>query len=370
MIASTKDIVYKYVKEAAPVIFLLMSKNGDVIESNSYANKLIGQDLSKKKFSDIFIDFKDKLDLNDLSKDPSNTVMLNINTVTGLPQTFYFNFYKRTDDILVLGKLDIVEQEKLRKEIINLNNELNNLTRELQKNNIELKKLNDLKNHFLGMAAHDLRNPLGLIMNYSEFILLEDSTLSQEHKEFLETILSSSELMRRLIDDFLDVSIIESGQFLLELSREDLVMLITEGIKRLEYKAKKKQISIIFNPMDKPIYLNIDKYKILQVFTNLLSNAIEYSFSNSNVFVDCTENQNEAIVSVKDEGPGIPENEIGNLFKFFGKASTKKTGGEKSTGIGLAIARKIIESHKGKIWVESKFGEGAKFYFSIPIGGI
>ncbi|KYC52518.1 MAG: adaptive-response sensory kinase [Candidatus Methanofastidiosum methylothiophilum] len=369
MVASTKEIVYKYVKEGAPVIFLLISKNGDVIEANSYANKIIGQDLSKKKFSDIFIDFKDKLDLNDLSKDPSNTVMLNINTVTGLPQTFYFNFYKDADDILVLGKLDIVEQEKLRKEIINLNNELNNLTRELQKSNIELKKLNDLKNHFLGMAAHDLRNPLGLIMNYSEFILLEDSTLSQEHKAFLETILSSSELMRRLIDDFLDVSIIESGQFALDIMTEDMISVIKDGIKRLEFKAKKKQINIIFSSNQESIYADIDKHKIIQVFTNLLSNAIEYSFSGSNVFVECIQNQSEAIVSVKDEGPGIPENEIGNLFKFFGKASTKKTGGEKSTGIGLAIARKIIEAHKGKIWVESKLGDGAKFYFLIPIGG-
>lgn len=255
----------------------------------------------------------------------------------------------------------------LYEELARLNNELATAQRELTKKNIQLTSLNELKNNFLGMAAHDLRNPLGLIMNYSEFLLLENPELSEKSKMFIENILSASELMRRLIDDFLDVSIIESGQFPINKQLTDLVPLLRENIERLEFKSKKKEVTIKFDYDNDINLVNIDGPKISQVFTNFLSNAIEYSVPNSKIYVRCYKDQDSIVVSVKDEGQGIPENELGNLFKFFGKASTKKTGGEKSTGLGLAIARKIIESHKGKIWVESKLGEGAKFYFSVPM---
>ncbi|MCC7573393.1 MAG: HAMP domain-containing histidine kinase [Candidatus Methanofastidiosum sp.] len=255
----------------------------------------------------------------------------------------------------------------LYEELGRLNNELATAQRELTKKNIQLTSLNELKNNFLGMAAHDLRNPLGLIMNYSEFLLLANPELNEKSKMFIENILSASELMRRLIDDFLDVSIIESGEFPINKQLTDLVPLLRENIERLEFKSKKKEVIIKFDYDDYIGLINIDGPKISQVFTNFLSNAIEYSVPNSKIYVMCYKDQDSIVVSVKDEGQGIPENELGNLFKFFGKASTKKTGGEKSTGLGLAIARKIIESHKGKIWVESKQGEGAKFYFSIPM---
>lgn len=367
-LTSPNEIVYQYVKEGAPVLFLLVNNEEEIIDANYYAFKIIGQDILDKKFSEIFIDFKEKLDLEKLSADSSKSFMLNVNTTTGLPQTFFFNFYKGVEETLILGKLDITEQEKLRKEILTLNSELNNLTRELQKSNIELKRLNELKNHFLGMAAHDLRNPLGLIMNYSEFLLLTNRELNEKSKSFIENILSASELMKELIDDFLDVSIIESGQFPIDKNRTDLINLLIEGINRLEFKSKKKDVLIEFNCDVNNVILDIDGPKISQVFANLLSNAIEYSFPKSKVHVNCHKDQNNIIISVKDEGQGISESEQAKLFKFFGKASTKKTGGEKSTGLGLAIAKKIIESHKGKIWVESKMGEGAKFIFSIPMG--
>lgn len=246
-----------------------------------------------------------------------------------------------------------------------MNNELVNLQRELAKKNAELQKLNDIKNQFLGMAAHDLRKPVGLIMMYSEFLQDEFPGLDKEHSGFLDTIRSASEFMKRIIDDFLDVSMIESGRFELNQDAINLTEVLQRGIDMVALSAKKKEIVIDVE------YGNIPKVfadgsKLEQAFTNLLGNAVEYSPSGTSVAVTCQHSGQHITVSISDQGPGIPAEEQEGLFIAFGRGKSKKTGGERSIGLGLAIAHKIIEAHRGRIWVESNSDHGATFIFSLP----
>lgn len=253
-------------------------------------------------------------------------------------------------------------------ELSRLNNELVNMQRELSKKNRELDELNKLKNQFLGIAAHDLRNPLGVIMGFSEF-LLEDAEEngSEDNLMMLNSILTSSEFMLRLLNDLLDVTAIESGNLNLNLVKTDLVPIVKKNVELNNVISHKKNISIHFIQSGQFPEINFDSGKIEQVLNNLISNAVKFSQPGTNVFVRLSENESEIIVSVSDQGPGIPEPELEKLFKPFKKTSVQSTAGEKSTGLGLSIVRNLVLGHKGKIWVESKVGKGTTFYFSLPV---
>ncbi len=249
-----------------------------------------------------------------------------------------------------------------------LNNELVNLQRELAKRNAELERLDELKNRFLGTAAHELRNPLGIIWSYSDFLIHEISDLlSEEHLEFLSIIQYSSEFMLHMVDDLLDVSAIESGRLNLTLESTDLFALVEHNVALNRVLAEKKQIHLGFHTDGDLPALYLDPAKIEQVLNNLISNAVKFSYPASSVEIRVSREKDRALISVRDEGQGIPTDEVDNLFKWFGKTSVKGTEGEISSGLGLAIAHKIVLGHQGAIWVESEEGEGATFYVSLPM---
>ncbi len=253
-------------------------------------------------------------------------------------------------------------------ELTRLNNELTNLQRELAKKNVELAHLNEQKNHFLGMAAHDLRNPLGAIQMYSEFLLEEAvGDLSDEHYEFLSNIHAASQFMLRLVEDLLDIATIESGELNLNLWPTDLMALITKNVNLNKVLASRKDITLVLHAEGEFPDLLIDAAKIEQVFNNLLSNAVKFSYPGSTVDVAVTQVKDNVQIAVTDEGQGIPEEELDKLFKPFGRTTVQSTGGEKSSGLGLAIARKIVEGHGGNITVESEVGKGTTFFVSLPL---
>lgn len=252
-------------------------------------------------------------------------------------------------------------------ELSRLNNELVGMQRELSKKNFELAELNKLKNQFLGMAAHDLRNPLGYIINYSEFIEDEKENLSKDQNDFIVQIKSLSRFMLNLVTDLLDLSAIEAGEINLRTEPVDIILLIMQNIQRNSILAEKKQIKIHFEASIQSLLLSLDKGKIEQVITNLLSNAVKYSKPNTLIIVELKSDNSFVTISVKDQGQGIEKDELNLLFKPFQKTSTKSTAGEKSTGLGLFIVKRIVEAHKGKIWVESNYNIGSIFHFSLPI---
>ncbi len=358
----------RYLFQDAAILFLILDPAGRIIDANNYTRRLTGDDLIGKALPDVILDFTGTVNLPGLLQKNDKLQLLNVRTRSGLPQTFYFHFIESGENILAFGEINSLEIETLRKNLLSANNELSNLSRELQKTNAELVKLNELKNQFLGMAAHDLRNPIGVILTYSDFLLEEaGDVLKEEHAQFLAIIRKSSEFMLSLLNDLLDVAKIESGRLDLDLEPADLVALIRNNVTLNQSLADKKSIRIIFrNDMPLPTIL-MDRTKIEQVLNNLISNAIKFSPLGTTVEVNILKSANHLTVSVRDDGQGIPESERKKLFQPFSRTSVKSTGGEKSTGLGLAIVRKIVMGHGGKIGVDSEVGRGSTFYFTLPL---
>jgi signal transduction histidine kinase len=260
------------------------------------------------------------------------------------------------------------QESELYDELSRLNNELVTLQRELAKKNVELEKLNAQKNQFLGMASHDLRSPLAVMISYSEFLLDEAGDyLQDDHMEILSVIHSYSKFMLRLVTDLLDVSAIEAGKLVLELQPVDLVDLVRRNLALNKVLAARKEIELVLEGETNLPPMNIDGHKIEQVLNNLISNALKFSHPHSRVLVQMARSGEQVLVSVSDAGPGIPPQELDRLFEPFAKTSVRSTGGEKSTGLGLMIARKVIEAHHGQIGVESTVGVGTTFYFTLPL---
>mgnify|MGYP006283320355 CR=1 FL=1 len=359
---------FSYFYTRATNLLFVLTEEGKILEANTYAYNLTGQDLIGQNFADVIIDFGSRFDLAALACDQSKEYLISVANDSGLPQSFYFTFKPVSEFILAFGRLDAEELDSMRKEVLALNQDLNNLTRELHKKNAQLKQLNEEKNRFLGMTAHDLRKPIGLIITYSEFLIDEaDNVLDSEQFGFLNTINESSTFMKRLVDDFLDISAIEAGRLELDLQPASINDVINKSLEVNRQQANKKKIDLQFRESEKIPVIQMDTPKIEQVITNLVSNAIEHSTPGNKVVVRTVAGSDMVTVSVQDFGFGISSEDMEKLFKPFKSTSAKKTGGEKSTGLGMMITRKIIDAHKGKIWVESKVGQGTTICFQLPL---
>lgn len=252
-------------------------------------------------------------------------------------------------------------------ELEGAHHKLNELYEELKEKNEELRHLNEVKNQFLGMAAHDLRNPLAVIKGYSDWLINDLKDLNEKQLKSLERIQQSSAFMLQLINDLLDISVIESGIVSLHLAEVDLETLIKDNIPFLKNLAEKKHIELNFiteGPIPK---VQCDANKIQQVLNNLVSNAIKFSSQNGQIQVLLKKAPDGVILKVKDHGRGISPEAQKSLFQPFSKISSPGTAGEKGTGLGLAIVQKVVQEHKGKIWVESEEGKGSEFTVLIPV---
>ena len=231
----------------------------------------------------------------------------------------------------------------------------------------QLRQLDLLKNRFLGMAAHDLRNPINGIKGLSQMLLQGMlGAMTPEQHDIIRTIESASQEMLQLVNDLLDVSIMESGKLELDRAPVNLREIIRKRLSFIELEAAKKSISITPELMALPD-LVVDKDRIVQVIDNLLSNAVKYSPEHTTVTISLTGNNHEAVLCVRDQGPGIPVEEQKELFRSFRKGSVKPTAGESSTGLGLTIVKQIVTAHKGRAWVESTPGSGSAFFATFPM---
>jgi signal transduction histidine kinase len=234
---------------------------------------------------------------------------------------------------------------------------------ELRREKEELQHLNVEKNRFIGMAAHDLRNPLFGILTLADALLRRKSGSDADQK-LLQQIVNSARSMTRLVNDFLDVSTIESGELRLRRERIELGDLVEECVGQQQPLAEPKSIELRVR-RDGDATVLADRDKIGQVMANLISNAIKFSPQDSTVEISVIANAASVCVSVADRGPGTSAEDTGLLFLPFSVASARTTGGESRTGLGLAICRKIVEGHGGRIWVEPNASHGAVFSFEL-----
>jgi signal transduction histidine kinase len=237
----------------------------------------------------------------------------------------------------------------------------------LDEKNKNLTELAALKDKFFGLASHDLRGPLTAISGYSELIKEDLKNLPPETlEEFIDSISKAATDMLRLLNDLLDISAIESGNLELNFHPESLKKLIEEEVRIQQEFANKKNITLKCDVENIPEF-SLDRVRVGQVLYNLISNAIKFSPPGKQISIHLTQDNGDAKVSVEDQGPGISPEDQNKLFEAFQKLKAKPTGGESSFGLGLAITKKVIEAHQGKLDFESKPGQGTTFFFTLPM---
>jgi len=237
----------------------------------------------------------------------------------------------------------------------------------VEEQNEELKVLNDTKNRFFSIISHDLKNPFNIIMGFSE--VLKDGYNSYSDKErlhYITEINNSSKVVYGLLDNLLQWSSIQLNGITLKKEEVNIKSLINEIISTQELNAKEKKI-IIKNIVDEGVIINIDKQSVYTIITNLISNAIKFSFEESEIIVSTIVKDNQITFSVKDFGVGIEKNVADKLFKIHKNHSTLGTKKEKGNGLGLVLSKEITEQNNGKIWINSEANKGSTFYVSFPV---
>ncbi len=251
-------------------------------------------------------------------------------------------------------------------EMSKLNNELASAQRELARRNAELRRLNEEKNRILGMVAHDLRNPIGVVASYGKLLKRgKFGELNERQQEILERMVGNCFWMLSMVEELVDLTAIESGTVALACEDLDLERVVRDCIELASAFAEEKQISIVCEVQSSGSVW-ADRGKLLQVMTNLLTNAIKYSAAKTTTTITIGTDGQASWVSVSDEGQGIAPDKIDELFQPFSTVGSKATGGEKSTGLGLAIVRRIVQAHGGGISVTSELGQGSTFRLDLP----
>ena len=243
--------------------------------------------------------------------------------------------------------------------------QLRRQSKELQEQSKQLRELNASKDKFFSIIAHDLRSPFNSIIGFSE-ILLENAVKKNYDvmEEYSEIILKSSRLAMDLLSNLMEWTRSQTGRMDFNPGKVELVQLIT-GIGQLFHGiAEQKSIGIILEiPESAAIYADQDM--LSTVLRNLISNAIKFTYFGGKITVSVQENPEEITVSIRDSGVGMKKEKLEKLFRIDSDSSTLGTNKEKGTGLGLILCKEFIEKHNGKIWVESEFGKGSVFRFTI-----
>jgi len=238
----------------------------------------------------------------------------------------------------------------------------------LEQANERLRQLVEQRDIFIGMAAHDLRTPIQVVQGFTD-LLLHTRTRPEEIRDFVIIIQETLRDMLTLLNNLLDITAIESGNILLHKADVNVREFIDRVVKLNRLIGEKKGIHLRteLDP-DLPRF-SFDRQRIEQVLNNLLSNAFKFSHSGTEVTLRVQKLDGEILFTVIDQGIGIRADETSRLFNEFQRTSSKPTGSESSTGLGLSICRRLVDLHNGRIGVDSQVGAGSRFYFTLPANG-
>lgn len=281
------------------------------------------------------------------------------------------NMKKMQDIISLKDKLQEsnLEIQASNEELLSMNEELKRQQAELNILNQKLIDASRAKSEFLANMSHELRTPLNSINGYSEVLLDEHyGPLNEKQKEYIEIIYKSGKHLLSLINEILDLSKIEAGMLELELSSVSVKDVVNTAVMLLKEKALKHNINLQTEIKDgADINIEADERKLKQILFNLLSNAVKFTPEGGSVFVKVEKVEDMIKFSVMDTGIGIKKEDMEKLFKPFVQLETPYTKRFEGTGLGLALTKRLVELHKGEIYVESEFGKGSTFSFVIPI---
>lgn len=272
--------------------------------------------------------------------------------------------------LVIIGFIGLNLIRSVKKEVLQ-REEIEKLAQELAEANEKLKELDQLKSEFLSLATHQIRAPLTAIKGYSSMLLDGDfGVLPQKAKDATDTIMKSCQNLINIVGDFLNISRIEQGRMVYEKSIFDVGELVKEVLNEIKPNIDKAGLSLETNISAGGMEVNADRDKIKQVIGNVVDNAIKYTVRGS-INVSVFKEQNKVKIAVKDSGVGIDPSEIDKLFNKFSRTKDANKTNVTGTGLGLYIAKKMTEAHKGDIKIESEgVGKGTTFIIELPEAGV
>jgi PAS domain S-box-containing protein len=260
-------------------------------------------------------------------------------------------------------------EDKLRAVQDSYNAELTAKNEQLEARNRDIEKANRLKTEFLASMSHELRTPLHTIIGFAE-LLSEgiEGPLGPKQQRFLGHILQDSRHLLELINEVLDISKIESGKLQLQIGAIEFPGCFEEVVNGIQRQAEQKNIHLeIDNQFTEIIFA--DRLRLKEVLYNLLTNAVKFTPEGGRVWVHVKSEDGWLQVTVGDTGIGIAPEEQDHIFEKFYQVGATTKGTREGTGLGLPITRQLIQLHGGKVWLESKLGEGSRFHFTLPLAG-
>ncbi|MCV9386519.1 sensor histidine kinase [Reichenbachiella ulvae] len=229
----------------------------------------------------------------------------------------------------------------------------------------KLQKLIDEKENIIRILAHDLKNPLSNISSLTTF--LNDEEGSEQQKMFVKMIQQSTNNAENLVHRVLEMDAAGQEDLQIQLQSIDTVGMLSNLVELMQQRANKKNIEIRFSNLAQKAVIDADEIYVSLIFENLISNAIKFSEEGKSVEATLSNDQNNLVITIKDEGPGVKKEEEDQLFKKFSKLSARPTGGESSAGIGLSLVKRYVEMMKGKVWYQPSDQTGAIFKVAFPL---
>jgi two-component system phosphate regulon sensor histidine kinase PhoR len=230
-----------------------------------------------------------------------------------------------------------------------------------------LKELEKIRRDFVANVSHELRTPLTTIKGYAE-TLLEGALKEEVASQFVQVIKRHSDRLEKIVEDLLILSKIESKEFQLRIESLSVSDLVGDVLDFLKEPLNKKRISVSIGDLPPTLRVYGDRQYLEQVLINILDNAIKYGHERGKLIISATEtDQKEVEISVKDDGIGIPKEDLSRVFERFYRVDKGRSHELGGTGLGLSIVKHIVQAHGGRVWAESQLGEGSTFYFTLPM---
>lgn len=271
-------------------------------------------------------------------------------------------------DELVIAIQNALSVQEVREINATLQQRIKDATKKLRQSNNQLQRLDAAKDEFVSMASHQLRTPLTSVKGYISMVLEGDvGKITNEQRQLLEEAFTSSERMVHLIGDFLNVSRLQTGKFIIDTHAVDLSKVAKQEVDSIRQIAATHGVTVTFKSPSRFPELYIDENKIRQVIMNFMDNAIYYSPDSQEIKVTLSIEEGDAVLRVIDKGMGVPADVQKKLFTKFFRAENARKQRPDGTGIGLYLARKVIDGHDGSIVFESKEDKGSTFGFRLPI---
>lgn len=237
------------------------------------------------------------------------------------------------------------------------------LSRKVRASKVQLAELERLKSDFIAITSHELRTPLGLILGHATFLRELAGT---QYEEQLDTIIRNATKLKEIVENLSDVDNFESGSARVKGDRVSLAKIVEDVVSLFKPEAEQKNIALKTEMGSLPYYLHADRVKITIALSNLVKNAIQYTEAGGDVIVSVEEDSGYLKVAVTDNGIGIPARELPRIFERFYQVETHLTRRYGGMGLGLSVAKSMIELHGGRIWAESQ-GRGSRFTFLLPV---